>query len=120
MDFWMSINVSMTMMAIVCIGLASGQQDKNKDTAQRFGCGNDKVYGNCRWIDATDDGYVKWYVAGAPRYGPGYSCRSVDTAYCCSDVKEYRSFLGNGLKTTNIVAQFVNSDQCVAAKTHYP
>ncbi|KAA1098391.1 hypothetical protein PGT21_034579 [Puccinia graminis f. sp. tritici] len=56
--------------------------------------------------------------ASAPRYGPGYSCRSIDTAYCCDDRKESHATLGNGIQAWNDVADFVNGYHCVAAKTH--
>ncbi|OAV93364.1 hypothetical protein, variant [Puccinia triticina 1-1 BBBD Race 1] len=118
MNFSTSMNAFIMMVAIVCVGLVNGK--RGKDTAQRFGCPHEMVYGHCRWIDVDDNDYITWNVARAPRYGPGYSCRSVDTAYCCTDLNETHSVQGNGIKAVNNVAQFVNSDQCVAAKTHYP
>ncbi|EFP85633.1 uncharacterized protein PGTG_10962 [Puccinia graminis f. sp. tritici CRL 75-36-700-3] len=102
------------MTMVMSVGLVTGD---NRDTAQKFGCPHDQVFGHCRWIETNDNGFIKWYVASAPRYGPGYSCRSIDTAYCCDDKKETHAILGNGIKARNDVADFVNGNQCVAAKT---
>ncbi|EFP90486.1 uncharacterized protein PGTG_16073 [Puccinia graminis f. sp. tritici CRL 75-36-700-3] len=114
MDSLTSMIVLMTMT--MCIGLVAGYG--GGDTAQKFGCPHFQVFGHCRWIENIGNGYVTWNLASAPRYGPGYSCRSIDTAYCCDDRKESHATLGNGIQAWNDVADFVNGYHCVAAKTH--
>jgi hypothetical protein len=42
----------------MCIELVAGYG--GGDTAQKFGCPHFQVFGHCRWIENSGNGYVTW------------------------------------------------------------